>query len=395
MKKLIIIFFLLFFAIQGKSEAAILSGIFSGNIPIPTYNGFYHYKCLNGNTTVTGANVSSTQSNFPIAVHINSSSWSTAGDRTHFFNDTYNPNGKRIRFYASDKTTVLSYEVEYYSTSGQEAIYWVKVPTVTGNNANSNMVCVYYGNDPNGSDQSTVGGAWDANYVGIWHLGDNYWLGNGAGQVLDATNVNNGTNTSTADDQGIVRRGRKSTKDNVEYINVGSNASLNTTTNMTITLWYYPAGLYPAYAQTLFSRYQSGSPYAGYSFTVSDSATQCNDNTKLGFFDGTSWKCSTTAAVATTTWGHIGVVHTGTTSTVFYKNGAAFGSTTANTIPTYSGNALIGKDPTSDTIGAIGTYDEIRVSNIARTADWIKLEYYSMRYTVWNGDSWITWGSEQ
>ena len=46
-----------------------------------------------------------------------------------------------------------------------------------------------------------------------------------------------------------------------------------------------------------------------------------------------------------------------------------------------------------------GKFDDVRYSNIDRSADWLKLEYYSMKKTNYNGDNdgtnkFITFGSQ-
>lgn len=62
---------------------------------------FSYKKCLSGNTTATGANVSSTQSDFPIAVHICPNCTNpnfNATEKAHFFG-SWNANGKRVQFF--------------------------------------------------------------------------------------------------------------------------------------------------------------------------------------------------------------------------------------------------------------------------------------------------------
>jgi hypothetical protein len=132
-------------------------------------NGYLYKKQITFNTSATGANVSSSQANFPITVNINASSWTNAAERNNFFG-AYNVSGKRIRFYDADGTTNLAYEVDYYNSSTPEATYWVKVPQVNGNST-TDSITVYYGNDPYGTNQDapTVGtSVWDTSTVGDW-----------------------------------------------------------------------------------------------------------------------------------------------------------------------------------------------------------------------------------
>ncbi|MBU2109384.1 DUF2341 domain-containing protein, partial [Patescibacteria group bacterium] len=117
---------------------------------------FSYKKQITFNTTSTGAAVTTSQTNFPVAVHINASSWPTDAEANHFF-DNSNVGGKRVQFFDSDETTNLDYEVEYYNDTDNpdtsEAVYWVRVPSVAGNSSTDKIV-VAYGNDPNsGVDQ--------------------------------------------------------------------------------------------------------------------------------------------------------------------------------------------------------------------------------------------------
>jgi len=132
--------------------------------------GEYAYKKqLTFNTT--GISVTSNQTNFPICVHINTSSWPTQSERDAFF-DT-NTNGKRVTFYDSDESTILDYEVEYFSNvqGSEEAIYWVETPQVDGSST-TDHIHVGYGNDPFGSAQDDKAGTWASSYKFVHHMAD-------------------------------------------------------------------------------------------------------------------------------------------------------------------------------------------------------------------------------
>lgn len=100
----------------------VFAGIFYLVIPKPdkaqaasAITAFSYKKQITFNTTATGAAVTTSQTNFPVAIHINTSSWPTQSERDNFF-DT-NTNGKRIQFFDSNQTTNLDYEVEYFSNA--------------------------------------------------------------------------------------------------------------------------------------------------------------------------------------------------------------------------------------------------------------------------------------
>lgn len=90
---------------------------------------FYYHKKLKFDTDTIG--VDTNQTNFPICVDINSSSWPTTAERTTFFG-SWNVNGKRVQFFDSDGTTNLDYEVELYNTTSLEITQEVFTTTPVG-----------------------------------------------------------------------------------------------------------------------------------------------------------------------------------------------------------------------------------------------------------------------
>lgn len=117
--------------------------------------------------------VTTNQPNFPICVHINTSSWPTESERDNFFG-VYNVNGKRIQFFDSNGTTNLDYEVELYASGTPEAIYWVRVPQVDGD-SNADYIWVAFGSDPNGVNQDNPVDVWDPNFLGVYHMNRLDW----------------------------------------------------------------------------------------------------------------------------------------------------------------------------------------------------------------------------
>jgi hypothetical protein len=370
-----------------------------------TYGSWTYHKPLNINTTWMGANVSTTQSNFPICVHINASSWPTDAEVNHFF-DATNSNGKRVRFYASDKTTVLPYEVEYYSDTDNpdtsEAVYWVKVGTITGSDANDNVVYIAYGNDPNGTNQDNSTGVWDTNFKMVQHLGDNSW--GTAPEAKDSTsNGNNGTNTGTTDEtSGKTRKGR-AFDGSSQYIYTGNSPNL--TGNVTVSLWVkannpdrqavsYPLSIatnYNGFNVTLGGTY-SDSQYPGHAIAV---------------YNGTGTASSVANTFNNTNdngiWRFITVTYNsgGSPKTLAFKDGIAqsmYSDNVAGNIPSQT-TVDIGRR--ADNMWYfLGSVDEVRISNTTRSADWIRLEYYSMQKTNYNGDNGaaaatITWDAEE
>lgn len=356
-------------------------------------SSYVYKKNITFDTTAQGANVSSSQANFPVAVHINSLSWPTASERNNFFG-AYNVAGKRIEFYDSDETTELSYEVEYYDQSSQEALYWVMVPQVDGNSSTDKIV-VAYGNDPYGSDQDQPTSVWNSNYLAVYHLGDNKWVdGDSTTEAKDSTaNSYHGDNTGSIDIAGQTRRGRDldGTDDRIVVTGGASVFSLNT---WTVSGWVNVASGAPdgsifykgntTTTDTMQVNMMAGKIRAeSYPPTSNYSTTGTTDirNTGWRYFTGQRRSTATTFIKVFIDGAQEGTNSSGTTSA----------AETANTPKIGSVNSGSYFD---------GSLDELRISNTDRSADWIKVEYYSIKKTNYSGDNgagsskFITFGSE-
>lgn len=357
------------------------------NYPLPSIIDYTYKKTLTFDTSATGANVSSNQTDFPICVHINTSSWPTQGERDAFF-DT-NTNGKRINFYDSDEEIALSYEVEYFDNSqgAEEAVYWVRSPQVDGNSTTDSIV-VAYGNDPYSEDQDAPASVWDSYFEGIWHLGDNSW--GSSPEAKDSTGSYNGTNSGSSDAEGLVRRSRSF--DGSDYISMDDNLDIGTT-NFTYTF---------VFNTTTTSNYimskDGGSNSGFWVETGRHSAGDIGFNVGTGsvnykriytddggYNDGNTHVCSIT-------------VNRDTEDILIYIDGDALNTTVEEDYGVLTGDAdnaenhYLGRRTTNYYTGML---DEVRRSDTIRSADWCRLEYYTMKKTNWNGDDWLAWGSQE
>jgi hypothetical protein len=85
----------------------------------------------------------------------------------------------------------LSHEIELYNPATGQLIAWVKVPSINSTVNSQTVIYMYYGNGCSVSTQNPSG-VWDANYKGVWHLSQNPT--GTAPQMRDSTaNAHNGT----------------------------------------------------------------------------------------------------------------------------------------------------------------------------------------------------------
>ncbi len=128
---------------------------------------------------VTFDNGSSTVAltNFPVLITLNSSNIDYAKTQN---------SGQDIRFVDSDDTTALNYEIEKWDESATSTV-WAKVPSVSTGTAD--FIYMYY-NNTGASDGQQVTSTWDTNYIGVWHLKED----NSSTTILEST-VNHSTST--------------------------------------------------------------------------------------------------------------------------------------------------------------------------------------------------------
>jgi len=355
----------------------------------------YQYKkAITFNTTSTGAAITESQANFPIAVHLNTSSWTTQAERDAFF-DNAGADGKRVNFFDTDLDTALPFEVEYFSNvqGSEEALYWVKVPQIDANSS-TDKIYMGYGNDPYHADMSNPQAVWDSNFKMVQHLGDNSW--GTSPEAKDSTiNANNGTNAGSTDATGQVRKGRNFDGTD-DYINI-PDADVFSFTDKIFTIGIWVNTTRTGTWDTFISKdnisnweWRINLDY-GYSykpmFAVHSLAGAEISVRNLGS--------------AVNNGNHHQLVMTGDGSNLkAYQNGAYLGLTSITLSMGNGTSAVLIGDRANRDSPLDGIADEARISKTNRSADWIKLEYYSMKKTNFNGDNgvsspFITYGSQE
>lgn len=287
-------------------------------------------------------------------------------------------------------STLLDFESEVYSSTGQ-LIFWVKVPTLSNSSDTTLYLC--YDNSSISTSQENVSGTWSNSFVGVWHLPDGTTL-----TLKNSVDNVTGTNHSAGATTGQIDGAASFVKASTQYIDAGGTYDL--TVPFTIESWENNTGGSACEQNTtrcvVIGNEQPSNKH-GYVFgNMYHSGDSClyleivdNSGNLTGVAaDRTSTSMESVAAVATTSH------QAGMT---IYKNGAAAGTPgscanfltdNATAVGTSSNNAQIGSFPYSATVAEYfsGTLDEVRISSVARSADWIATEYN-------NQSSWATFAS--
>lgn len=126
--------------------------------------------------TVDKDKFGSTQTNFPVAVFLSSSSGIGGIDTTAVFDELgSDANRKKIAITSSDGTTQLYVEIERWDTANEIAVLHVKVSSISG--STDTVLYLYYDAAQSNND-SFVGdttdavthNVWDANFKAVYHM---------------------------------------------------------------------------------------------------------------------------------------------------------------------------------------------------------------------------------
>ncbi|MFZ5391911.1 MAG: LamG-like jellyroll fold domain-containing protein [Patescibacteria group bacterium] len=206
----------------------------------------------------------------------------------------------------------------------------------------------------------------DANTVALWHLDE---TGGTGAYIKDSSgNGNNGTPTGTTSVvDGISGKARNFNGTVNDYISIPSSTSLNISSNITIEAWLFrnAAGIQRIVTKTVGNG-AANNPY-DFGIYTDDKLyfVRASSTTPQSFFS--------TNTVPVNSWSHVAVT-VNNNALSFYVNGIASGTGTFTITPTTNSNpVLIGTRNDGGIFN--GKIDEVRVSNIARSADEIAEAY--------------------
>jgi hypothetical protein len=348
-------------AAQTVSSIVVTSGATTvvDTITLRAYGILKYSTRIYFNTTLSGANVSGAVVNFPVLIRLT--------DSTFNF-DQARSDGADVRFYKPSGAALL-YEIERWDSFNKRAEIWVKMDTVLGNTA-EHYVNMYWGNSSALSESNSAAVFDTGNgYRGVWHLDEN--AGGGANSLVDQTAWSyNGTPHGAMMNsglEGIV--GTAASFNGIDdYITVPRPIQddftiafwMKADTNSHVgTQWWDGEGL----VDGDIAGVQDGDFGVAYLNSRPVFGTCCNDQT-----------LDANQTVNDAQWHYVAVTRQKSDGAkIIYVDGAPQGSQTGTTL-TLSG-------PDSLAFGKIlayasafkGKLDEIQISGVVRSADWIKL----------------------
>jgi Domain of unknown function (DUF2341)/Carbohydrate esterase, sialic acid-specific acetylesterase/Fibronectin type III domain len=330
--------------------------------PAVDYTAWSSSGSLFINTTAEGANLpaSASETNFPLLVRLNGSNFTFAQAQS---------DGRDLRFAiqgagsVAQPATVLSYQIEQWDATNRLAAIWVKIPTITGNARQE--IKMYWGNAAATSESSGTGVFNAANgYCCVMHLN---------GNVADSTGSTSPTNDGATSSTAMIG----ATAMNLAAGNINTTGITN-----------FPSGTNPSSSSQVWIRARQIKTWSMPLAWGNQNAYGWNTWVmQIGFWGSpvilpAPLTCrgpsvvSGSTALAAQQWYH--VVYTTSNSPTgtgkIYVNGVLDA--------TASGNSITLTNPQALTLTANGgdiDVDEARISNVVRSADWIKMEYENQK----------------
>ena len=334
----------------------------TGSVPPNWYNQNWIYR---KKLSIQSSQVTANETDFPVLIEVTDTD--LAGK--------IRSDGFDLVFTNSNGVTELDYEREYLDSLTGKLTAWVKTSISSTTDTD---IYMYYGNGNEGSDHATTTALWDSNYKGVWHLAEDP-----TGTVYDSTvNANNMTSAGSMTSNNLVD-GQMG--EGIQFD--GTNDSLDNTSpsgygtpgDFSVSAWFFytsnPSGYDNFYSHTDVGNYDPQ-----WSF----------NNTTLVIYDEGAINGST--APSTNSWHRMDIVRSGTTVS-FYIDGVfdATGSRSYTDVIGVPSAIFIGNSSSAGGESFNGVLDELRYSEIVRSADTIKTEFNNQN----NPSTFVVFSSEE
>ncbi|KKK46961.1 hypothetical protein LCGC14_3160010, partial [marine sediment metagenome] len=287
-----------------------------------------------------------------------------------------------IRF-TSDRAGTVQLAADYseLDVASGDTVIWVKVPSIS---SSTDTEIWAWGGDSGASRPSrtdTYGNenAWDSNFQGVWHLGED--PSGGAPQVLDATsNTNDGTSGGTMLTEDLVSAQIADGLDfdgSDDFIGFGANPDLSNWAGITVEVWLKWADT-GSNEHIIFSNWDGNGIKASILFRLEPAGNIPQafliiaSNTQIG-------GGATVETIPANTFTKITVRYNKTDLSIWVdgvKDATTF-SGTANLDADVSGNEIeIGRSPHGGGVDEFdGIIDEVFISDTGRSDSWITTGY--------------------
>lgn len=329
--------------------------------PAPVLAGYTGYS-WRASLTIPYTWFATDLTNFPVLI--------TASSVPAALFDYANADGGDIRF-STDTAgdSPLNREIVAYDNTADTMEAWVKVPSVSS--TTDTVIYIWYGNSgasepaANDADEGSQG-VWDANFVGIYHLQEA--VNNDPNGYLDSTsNAKHltGSNMASTSLAGPWIGGLAAVFDGVDDVMTGGVSAIQAPP-WSASAWVKHPSI--ASGAQLVRHYADNNNYVSLLLGTSWNQTVLTAQVYPIQY-GSAGAAAESASISANTWTHVAGNNQSATSRYAYKNGVAGSQNTTSKWPAGTLSLYIGV--------ANGPLDEIRISNVTRSAAWYAAEYNS------------------
>jgi RHS repeat-associated protein len=310
------------------------------------------------------------QSSFPVLVSGAYSFLATAANG----GKVQNANGYDIIFSADTAGTVkLDHEIESYDPVTGTINFWVRMPSLS--HTADTVIYMQYGSNGVTTTLENQAGVWSNGYAGVWHFSNN-----GALSVADSTGNNSATASSVTGSTGKIAGAGSFSNSTGSYVRVANSASIKPSSALTLEAWVKPNSTGSQnWGNVVSLGYRTDSswnpPFQSYGLFLNNASF----NPDFGITTvGSSSTVIPNGVVTQNAWTHVAGVYDGSIEKVYINGLADPVTVSVSGLLDYrfSGDLAIGlRSPTSQGNPWDGLLDEVRISSVPRSADWIATEY--------------------
>jgi len=279
--------------------------------------------------------------------------------------------GADLRFIDDDGHTVLPHEIDRWEPSGNSFV-WVRVPTIDA--TDTDHIWLYYNNKVE-TDVQDAKGVWDG-FIGVYHLSPSPIM-----PVQFANSAGSMPGTWANDEAGTIVSGQIGDAiglDGAKFLDIGDNGPVaaNKDQALTIEAWVNTVQLqdqeivYQEGNCVGWSLGMTGGNYRGRFLTATAEPHCDNDTEQL-----------VTATASLKAWHYLTLVIDRPAGEMrLYFNGVFTSTASIDNTDIADGNGRfrIGSDHDGGPGTFNGSIDEVRISNSARSANWIAAQHKSM-----------------
>lgn len=323
--------------------------------------------------SAAGAGIQGTPTDVPVLIRLSLGNFG-------YFGDT-KPDGSDLRFVAGDDKTPLESHIERYDAQAQMAFVWVRIPRLTGGAA-TDRIYLYYGNK-DAQAGAAAAGTYDTNQALVYHFGP------AAGSPQDSTAYKSEPSSFTAEvtSASLIGAGVKLSGSQNIVVPATGAVRLVPAQGLTMSAWVrvetaqtgaYVIELEDA-GRALVLGIDGTTPFARWSGGGEQSVT-----------------VQGTAPLPTGEWHHL-AIRAGSGRITLVVDGVEAASAEAR-LAEMGGTLTVGGSAQASN-AFNGELDELQVSNIARSTEWIQAAARSQGMVaplvVYGGDAQKDSGSEE